>query len=60
MIKRTLGDVAMALGFIDDHTIYWKIQRFSHLITANLLGNISIFFYFRLIFGMDSIVFGNN
>jgi len=42
IIKRSLGDVAMALGLVDDHTIYWKSQRVAQLITANLLGDYSV------------------
>ena len=42
MIKRSLGDVAMALGLVDDHTIYWKSERVASLITANLLGDYSV------------------
>lgn len=42
IIKRSLGDVAMALGLVDDHTIYWKSQRVASLITANLLGDYSV------------------
>ncbi len=42
IIKRSLGDLAMALGLVDDHTIYWKSQRVANLITANLLGDYSV------------------
>lgn len=55
IIKRSLGDVAMALGLVDDHTIYWKRQRVANLITANLLGDISILSQDNVLPGFGSI-----
>ncbi len=38
-LKKSIGDVAMALGLIADHTSYWRSARVSKLVMANLIGD---------------------
>jgi hypothetical protein len=38
-LKKSIGDVAMALGLISDHTSYWRSSRVSKLVMANLIGD---------------------
>ncbi|NJP08725.1 MAG: hypothetical protein HC866_03945 [Leptolyngbyaceae cyanobacterium RU_5_1] len=38
LLKKSIGDVAMALGLIAEHSSYWRSLRASQLVTANLLG----------------------
>lgn len=37
--KKNIGDVAMALGIVTDHSRYWRSLRVSKLVQANLLGD---------------------
>ena len=37
--KKNIGDVAMALGLVNDHSRYWRSLRVSKLAIANLLGD---------------------
>lgn len=41
LLKKGLGDVAMALGLTADHSSYWRSGRVAQLVTANLLGDLS-------------------
>jgi hypothetical protein len=36
-----MGDVAMALGLVNDHSHYWSSSRVERLVTANLLEDYS-------------------
>lgn len=36
-IKKNIGDVAMALGLVSDHSQYWRSGRVARLVAANLL-----------------------
>jgi hypothetical protein len=36
-LKKSIGDVTMALGLVADHSRYWQSQRVSRLVAANLL-----------------------
>ncbi len=38
-LKKNIGDVAMALGLVSDHSSYWKSRRVARLVMANLLGD---------------------
>ncbi|HEY9616498.1 MAG TPA: hypothetical protein V6C64_06645 [Microcoleaceae cyanobacterium] len=38
-LKKSIGDVAMALGLVAEHTGYWGSYRASQLVLANLLGD---------------------
>ena len=38
-LKKSIGDVTMALGIMADHTGYWRSERVARLVTANLLGD---------------------
>jgi len=38
-LKKSLGDMTMALGLIADHSQYWRSRRVSELVLANLLGD---------------------
>jgi hypothetical protein len=38
-LKKNIGDVAMALGLVSDHSSYWKSRRVARLVLANLLGD---------------------
>lgn len=37
--KKNLADVTMALGLMTDHSQYWRSNRVSQLVLANLLGD---------------------
>lgn len=37
-LKKSVGDVAMALGLVSDHSQYWRSLRVSKLVAANVLG----------------------
>lgn len=37
-LKKSIGDVAMALGLVADHSQYWRSSRVARLVMANLLG----------------------
>lgn len=39
-LKKSIGDVAMALGLMTDHSRYWSSDRVCQLVTANLLGEL--------------------
>ncbi|MDX2230759.1 MAG: hypothetical protein NW220_14055 [Leptolyngbyaceae cyanobacterium bins.349] len=39
-LKKSLGDVTMALGLVTDHSQYWRSNRVSQLVLANWLGEI--------------------
>lgn len=39
-LKKNIGDVAMALGLVSDHSRYWSSQRVARLVAANLLGEV--------------------
>ncbi|HEY9909421.1 MAG TPA: hypothetical protein V6D18_17660, partial [Thermosynechococcaceae cyanobacterium] len=39
-LKKNIGDVAMALGLMTDHSRYWSSDRVGGLVTANLLGEL--------------------
>ncbi|EKQ69769.1 hypothetical protein OsccyDRAFT_2414 [Leptolyngbyaceae cyanobacterium JSC-12] len=41
-LKKSIGDVTMALGLMADHTRYWRSVRVSKLVTANLLGEYDV------------------
>ncbi|MGA7936675.1 MAG: hypothetical protein WCA35_24180 [Kovacikia sp.] len=41
-LKKSMGDVAMALGLVNDHSRYWRSSRVARLVTANLLKEDSI------------------
>lgn len=36
-LKKNIGDVAMALGLVSEHSRYWRSKRVARLVTANLL-----------------------
>jgi hypothetical protein len=38
-LKKSLGDVTMALGLINDHSQYWRSKRVSQIVMANLIGD---------------------
>jgi hypothetical protein len=38
-LKKNMGDVAMALGIVADHSRYWQSSRVARLVAANLLGD---------------------
>ncbi len=38
-LKKSIGDVAMALGLVMDHSRYWRSVRVSKLVMANLFGD---------------------
>ncbi|MDX2242295.1 MAG: hypothetical protein NW224_16545 [Leptolyngbyaceae cyanobacterium bins.302] len=40
-LKKSLGDVTMALGLMNDHSQYWRSKRVSQLVFANLLGDMN-------------------
>jgi hypothetical protein len=40
-LKKSLGDVTMALGLINDHSQYWRSRRVSELVLANLQGDMA-------------------
>jgi hypothetical protein len=39
-LKKNIGDLAMALGMVTDHSRYWTSDRVCRLVTANLLGEL--------------------
>jgi hypothetical protein len=41
-LKKSMGDVAMALGLVNDHSHYWSSSRVARLVTANLLEDYSL------------------
>ncbi len=38
-LKKSIGDVTMALGMMAEHTGYWRSDRVARLVAANLLGD---------------------
>ena len=36
-LKKSIGDVTMALGLVSDHSRYWQSRRAANLVAANLL-----------------------
>lgn len=36
-LKKSIGDVTMALGLVSDHSRYWRSKRVAYLVMANLL-----------------------
>jgi hypothetical protein len=38
ILKKSVGDLTMALGLVTEHSRYWRSTRVARLITANLLG----------------------
>lgn len=40
IFKKNIGDVAMALGLVSEHSRYWRSSRVSRLVMANLLGDV--------------------
>lgn len=40
IFKKNIGDVAMALGLVSEHSRYWRSLRVSQLVAANLLGDV--------------------
>jgi hypothetical protein len=40
--KKNIGDVAMALGLVADHSRYWRSLRVSQLVLANLFGDMAV------------------
>jgi len=41
-LKQNIGDVAMALGLVADHSRYWGSRRVARLVAANLSGTVEI------------------
>ncbi len=41
-LKKSLGDVTMALGLVSDHSRYWRSSRVARLVTANLLEEYAV------------------
>lgn len=41
-LKQNIGDVAMALGLVSDHSRYWASNRVARLVAANLLGDMDL------------------
>ncbi|MBF2028266.1 MAG: hypothetical protein IGS48_16120 [Oscillatoriales cyanobacterium C42_A2020_001] len=41
-LKKSIGDVAMALGLMTDHSRYWRSVRVNKLVMANLLGEYDV------------------
>lgn len=37
-LKKSVGDLAMALGVVSDHSSYWQSRRVARLVSANLRG----------------------
>ncbi len=37
-LKKNVGDLAMALGVVSDHSSYWQSRRVARLVSANLRG----------------------
>jgi hypothetical protein len=42
ILKKSVGDLAMALGLVAEHSRYWRSLRVARLIMANLLGETEI------------------
>jgi hypothetical protein len=41
-LKKSLGDVTMALGLVSDHSRYWRSSRVARLVAANLLEEYAV------------------
>jgi hypothetical protein len=41
-LKKSIGDVAMAIGLVADHSGYWRSRRVAQIVMANLLEEVEL------------------